>query len=589
MKFSRLTASFLRSFVLLIVIPILLVLAMALGIVRETMLKEATQRMVIAQESVAAALEIEIRDMELAMAHFLLVNQEQAFELASRYNTEKTSATRRSDYARQLTQLFNAMLLPRSNIVALHFYMKDGSFFCLKDELAIDISKITSAAWYQRALASPDHTLLDVSDGPVTYSAKQSNGDRPTLTVAYAPGPRHRYDSVEVACLYYHPNAMKQLSRYTTQDMGVMLLGDDQGNVLYDGSRGAQKWPSEILLAEQEQFTYRNGGQTLVCYVTPIQGTSLRIISAADEKVLMKGFAPAALMIVGIALFFFLLFGIFSVFFFNGILKPVNYMIGGMRKAREGDLSVRVAPSGKPEMQRLLSSFNEMMEQIQSLMLTVSREQEEKRLHEVKALQAQINPHFLFNALSSIRFIAQIAKFESISEMADALMQILHFAFKKEGSFYTVADELQVLKSYILLMKIRYSGSFEEEWLVDEEALACIIPRFTLQPIVENAIVHGFENKQDMGRLKVVVEVIDDKLLLCVEDNGQGMDEKAITQVLNDADTRDEQRYGIGIHNVARRIALNYGPQYGIAMESDNATYTRAIVTLPARFEEEIR
>ena len=125
-KRTGLTASFLRSFVLLIVIPILLVLVGALGIIRSTMLEEAIDRITLAQGSVASALETEIRDAELALAHFLLVNQEQAFDLASQFNL--ASGKEKTPYARQLTQLLNVMIFHRINVIALHFYLKDGNY-----------------------------------------------------------------------------------------------------------------------------------------------------------------------------------------------------------------------------------------------------------------------------------------------------------------------------------------------------------------------------------------------------------------------------------------------------------------------------
>lgn len=584
-KRTGLTASFLRSFVLLIVIPILLVLVGALGIIRSTMLEEAIDRITLAQGSVASALETEIRDAELALAHFLLVNQEQAFDLASQFNL--ASGKEKTPYARQLTQLFNVMILPRSNVIALHFYMKDGNYYGLKDDLAIPVEAIRATGWYRRALASKGHTVVDVSQGPVTYVARNSTvSNRLILTAAFSQLKQYRYDQVELACLYFQPHSAQQIAKHTGTSMGVMMLVDEDGNVLFDGSKGSATLPQEVRSSRQPGFIHHSAGKTLHCFVTPVAGTAFRLVTAADQALLLSGFTRTVWVVLGVALLIFGLYGVFSIRFFRSILRPVNSLILGMRQARRGDLSAHVDPAGRPEMQHLLDSFNRMMRRVEDLVQTVSRQEEEKRLQEVKALQAQINPHFLFNTLSSIHFIARIAKFESISAMTDALMKILRCAFQGEGSFHTLGEELQVLKSYILLMRIRYADSFEERFEVDESALSCLLPRFTLQPIVENAIVHGFASKDEPGCLVISVKAQGESLLLTVWDDGQGMDGETISQVLQEQPQRDENRYGIGIHNVRRRIALHYGPSFGISFESAVGEYTRAIITLPLSRKE---
>lgn len=585
MSGKGLTLSFLRSFFLLIVVPILLILTLALGFARHTMLEEAFGRITMAQESVASALETEIRDAELALAQFLLVNQENALELASQYNV--SAAKEKSAYGDQLTRLFNVMLSQRSSVVALHFYMKDGGYYGLKNDLALPVETIQAMEWYRSALMSKNHTVVNVSDEPVTYkTTKTDTGNNLLLTIAYAPEANDRYGQVEMVCLYLKPQATRQILQHTGAGMGTMVLTDARRGILFDGSKGGAALPDAVLGAK-ERFTYRDSGKTLDCFVTNIEGTPFRLISAVDQRELWGGINLAICIILGIAICIFSLFFAFSVHFFRGILKPVNQLILGMRLARKGDLSTRVSPAGRQEMQHLLGSFNRMMEQIQALTEVISEQEEEKRLQEVKALQAQINPHFLLNTLSSIHLIARIAKFESICDMTDALMQILRSAFKGDSSFHTVAEELRVLKSYILLMRIRYADRFDACFDVDESAMDCLIPRFTLQPIVENAIVHGINEKEEPGHLLISLRTREDALLLSVRDNGRGMDRAAIEQTLAGLSSQDENRYGIGISNVRRRIHLHYGPQYDIAFESEVGVYTVATITLPIRREGE--
>ena len=214
--------------------------------------------------------------------------------------------------------------------------------------------------------------------------------------------------------------------------------------------------------------------------------------------------------------------------------------------------------------------------------------QQKKHQAEVRALQSQINPHFLVNTLNSIRFMAQVSKFDGIRKMAEALIKILSCSFRGSISFYTVREELDVLDSYLYLMKIRYSDGFEVVYDIDETCLDCKVPRLILQPIVENSIVHGLAEKEDdIGHLTVRLKASGDSLIFTVEDDGRGMTEEEIRQLLTPRERAEGDNTSIGVENVLSRLKLNFGSRYGIRMESQPGQYTKTILTIPLMNERD--
>lgn len=209
-------------------------------------------------------------------------------------------------------------------------------------------------------------------------------------------------------------------------------------------------------------------------------------------------------------------------------------------------------------------------------------QQEKKHEAEIRALQSQINPHFLVNSLSSIRFMAQVAKFEGIRRMAEALIKILSTSFRSNAGFYSLREELEVLDSFVYLMKIRYSDGFEIAYQVEEACLGYRIPRLILQPIVENSIVHGFSEMVDeIGRINLTAEAVDGQVCITVEDNGKGMTQAEIDQLLSGEGVQREDHTSIGVINVMTRLKLNYGEQCKMKISSELGRYTKTSVCIP--------
>lgn len=240
------------------------------------------------------------------------------------------------------------------------------------------------------------------------------------------------------------------------------------------------------------------------------------------------------------------------------VTKPVGALIGAAERVSTGNFSV-TAPVPKEQDFRLLTeSFNHMVQEIDKLIqenyLTSLREKDAQ----LKALSMQINPHFLYNTLNTINMLAIQNGDEETSDLIVSLSEMLQYTLKRETGKIMLSEELGWASNYLYIMEKRYEGVFLADLEVGEDLMECLVPRFLLQPLVENAILHGFGGMKSGGLLRIAAEREDDRLHICVEDNGKGMEEETRLLYLSDAPERE----GVGAANVHERLKLIYGENY---------------------------
>ncbi len=263
------------------------------------------------------------------------------------------------------------------------------------------------------------------------------------------------------------------------------------------------------------------------------------------------------------------------------IKKPVKTLIQACKRIERGDLDFRVSLKPKNELGILGDTFNIMMDQIQSYYQKEFDQQKRKSELEFQVLQAQINPHFLYNTLDSIKWLAVLQNMNNIADMCTSLINLLKYNLAQPGSLTTLSDEVENLKNYIRIQKFRYGDTFEFSTQLDPETHDCEMLRFVLQPLVENCILHAFKDIEDKGFIKVLSFIENDSLHIEVIDNGSGMD-LATVYTLNQNDPRKGKRFNtIGIHNIKERIRLQYGDRYGLYYISEPGVGTIAEMVLP--------
>ena len=228
-----------------------------------------------------------------------------------------------------------------------------------------------------------------------------------------------------------------------------------------------------------------------------------------------------------------------------------------------------------------------MVVKLKGLINGMLKEQKKKTDMEFEILQAQINPHFLYNTLDSIRWLAVIQNVENISEMSSALINLLKYNISKKGTIVSLKEEIDGIKNYETIQKYRYGDTFCIEYNIQEETLDCKIIKFILQPLVENAIFHGINVSDSDAKIKITSEIQNNDLVIKVIDNGVGMN------VLNRDDNsikKKKMHTGIGLNNIEERIKLYFGEKYGIEIFSKIDVGTTVKITLPlVRTAEEIK
>lgn len=213
-------------------------------------------------------------------------------------------------------------------------------------------------------------------------------------------------------------------------------------------------------------------------------------------------------------------------------------------------------------------------------------EQKQKRKSELKALQAQINPHFLYNTLDSIIWMSEAGQSDEVVEMTSALAKLLRQSISNDHEQVELGQEMEYVKNYLTIQKMRYQDKLEYTIEVDPQVRHVMIVKLVLQPIVENAIYHGIKYKGSKGTLRIRAFAESEDVCIVIEDNGIGMDDTALNIIFDETQKIHKQN-GVGVPNVQKRLKLYYGDKYGITYESKVGIGTRATIRIPQRGDRE--
>jgi two-component system, sensor histidine kinase YesM len=284
------------------------------------------------------------------------------------------------------------------------------------------------------------------------------------------------------------------------------------------------------------------------------------------------------------AIFIFIIFICISVLasfvISSALTKPIKELNSKFKAMEKGDLSVSINIRSRDEIGELGNSFNTMVRKLKSLINSIIEEQKRKSDMEFQILQAQINPHFLYNTLDSIKWLAAIQNVNNIAEMSTALINLLKYNISNDSAIVSLSQEIESINNYIVIQKYRYGDIFDVVFDIDPQTNDCQVLRFIIQPIVENSIIHGFENTESKGIIQITSKIVEDNLVIQVIDNGTGISSENLNK-LPQSENYKKKFSGIGIHNVQERIKVYFGDKYGMTFESQLSHGTKVSVVLP--------
>lgn len=299
------------------------------------------------------------------------------------------------------------------------------------------------------------------------------------------------------------------------------------------------------------------------------------IVMFTPHKYIHSDISDIRIEIITIAIIFILLVGVMSCLLYFSVKEPLYRLLNSMNKVSNGDLAIQINDEYNDEIGLLREDFNYMMGKISELIKQIKLQEVEKRDLEIRMLQAQINPHFLFNTLNSLKWTAIISQNYVISDGLNALAELLRSTIIDKNELINIEDELKNIKNYIVIQKIRYGDSFHIEYLIDNTLLKKKIIKFILQPIIENCIIHGFDTNKEAQKIILSIQKVHVNIEIIIEDNGKGFDLEEVF--------KDNKLSGIGWNNVDERIKLIFGDNYGCKIKSILNKGTIVNIIIPNR------
>ncbi|MDR6879036.1 sensor histidine kinase [Bacillus sp. 3255] len=440
-----------------------------------------------------------------------------------------------------------------------------------------DINAYRQESWYEPTLRKSGSPYWSV---PYTLRTAGSSQELIVMTRQVNGEYKSNYGffliGVPIPIFFYNADELRK-----QQEAGMTsLLLDQQGQLLL-GHSSSEELQSALQSMRRDasgiQRITMNGQEYFVndAYVPQLGWRLLQLMNQQDFATQLGREKDKS---IGWVVAWFFLFAIAFIILMLRVTSPFKLLAKSMNRVGKGEFNTMVAIKGDDEIAVLGSNFNKMVSHLQDLIANLYDEQQRKQKAQFQALQAQINPHFLLNTLNSIKWMAILSGSEHVSDMITKLGKLLNFTMRNEQEFVTLREELDYIGVYLSLQEIRYHDQIKFTYDIPEPLLDCEILKFTLQPAVENSIIHG--NRFPL-HIELQAKEAGGHLHIILQDNGAGMSLEKIQQVEAELNQPHAKFSGIGIRNVNERIKLHFGVQYGMQIASSPNEGVRLTLLLP--------
>jgi two-component system sensor histidine kinase YesM len=373
------------------------------------------------------------------------------------------------------------------------------------------------------------------------------------------------------------------------QNRSVIVLDRDDRVVFHRnaeeiGRAAGYDFPDPLRSTESGSYGITtNGGPHIITFQKSAY-SGMTMIILHSLKTLERQFNYILVILVIVFLLTLIMFFSMAYYLSNRLTKPLAAILSRLKQVSAGVFAVDETITGGDEMGQIGQGINEMTGRIDTLMGELIRREHEKSQLEYRVLLNQINPHFIYNVLASIKVMADIQKIEGISAMASSLGSLLKEISKGTAEQIPIRRELELLDKYLYIQRIRRNGLLLVNYdIEDEQVLNCLIPRFTLQPLAENAISHGLDGTDRLGEIYISIGVDGEDVLIVMRDNGVGIPEDKIKTLFAEDRVRNSDGTHVGLINVDKRIKLFFGGG-GLSVESREGEYTKIYIRFQRRF-----
>ncbi|RXZ83181.1 sensor histidine kinase [Paenibacillaceae bacterium] len=498
----------------------------------------------------------------------------------------------------QVTKQLDIIMSSRDDIVSIALFNEQGEL--LRNHPAVpikDSARVTEQSWFHSALRVSNHLsfslphVQNLSGSPYKWVVSMSKG----ITVQHNGEPMYVVLLVDI-----NFKKIDELSsRVSLGKRGyVYIIDEGAGNIVYHPQQqliymGLRNESVEKALVTPGSYIDNVAGAKRLNTVKSVDNIGWKVVGVSYlDEIMTTREEVNSYMVQVVGVVFILAFHV-SILLASMLTRPIRRMGATMKAVERGDFDVMLPLKGPLEVIQLSSRFNLMVDKIRLLMNQIIIEQESKRKYELEALQAQINPHFLYNTLNSVVRMVGMSKKEEIITMITSLSKLFRISLSKGRRTIAVSEELEHARHYLTIQQMRFKRKFQFSIDADEEALTGYTLKLVLQPLIENAIIHGIEYLVDEGMIQVSARIEGDFLLMEVADNGVGMTEQQLQALFEESRPADELASagnggsGVAVRNVHDRIQLYYGENYGLSYESEREEGTTARIRLPFIRQEE--
>lgn len=496
-----------------------------------------------------------------------------------------------------LDKYFSKLFVMRNDFVDVYIYSnaKKNYIYSTYGGKTLDYDPANSK-WYQRTLDRNGKTTITID-----YVAEQITYKKPVIGFSRMfknINGEGILDDTVVMLDFTMDNLDELLDNYIANDMTTIMLVDDEGNVVYQ--RGADNtlyeyWKenevtsgAHLVKSENERYIIAGSNNKVyewnVVLAMNMDYIMLKILDYVKFTIVIFG-----MLTIGAAAVSFI--------FARNICRPIKTLEKGMQTIQNGDFDINLHKESSDEIGQLIDHFNIMTAKIKELIKEKYEEELQKKEAQYKFLQAQIDPHFIFNTLQIISSMALVYKTPEIGVVSNSLAGIIRYSISDTEKTISLKEEMKNVKSYLEIQKIRFKNRLSYEILTDTELENISIIKLILQPIVENSITHGLEHRNENGKIKIHVFSEEDKVYIKIIDNGNGMDNEILQDLIKkintpiqvteiESDTENMKNAiknkgnHVGLRNINLRLKMYYGDEYGLFIESSENKGTTVTVCI---------
>jgi two-component system sensor histidine kinase YesM len=473
-------------------------------------------------------------------------------------------------------------------IYSIRLYVNNSAIYGRENSTFLNLADITGADWYSEMMDNQDGIYCRST---YSYHFRDARGEKQLISCVrtlHVDGFNGKI--LGVLSIDMLESSISEIMRQTdiTRN-GQVYLVDKTGTVIsgLDQTKYGQK---PAVLNEYPDLFERDAGkihvgkkgQSSILIHKKVEGTNWQLVALIPEKEIAEQSRLLAKDLFWVLLIVFLLAVWTAVWISEGITRRIQLLLQQIRKIEDEKWDVRHAVDSADEVGVLQAHFYRMSETMRRLIQEKYQDEVQKKSAELKALQAQINPHFLYNTLDMIHWLAMKHRAPEISDVVGRLAKFFRLSLSEGRDIITIREELDHVRTYLDIQNKRFGGTIEQRYEIETGLENFLTVKLILQPIVENSVLHGIQEREDkQGTIRIAVSREGELLKIVVEDDGVGMSTQQAERL-----ARREAGGGYGVQNVIDKIKLHYGDEYGLEFESEPGKGTRVTVRIPAVLPE---